>query len=143
MQKVFGFYGYSDSGKTTLIEGLTRRFASLGWKVAVVKRSKEATADLPGTDTQRYIQSGAAASVFSGKEETDFFIHSHLDEKEIVSRLQVIDEFDLVFIEGSRDPAIPKIRIGEIQQRENTIFTFAGDLNETFELIYKNFQPKE
>ena len=143
MQKVFGFYGYSDSGKTTLIEGLTRRFTSLGWKVAVVKRSKEISADLPGTDTQRYIQSGAAASVFSGKEETDFFIHSHLDENEILSRLQVIGKFDLVFIEGSREPAIPKIRIGEIQQRENTIFTFAGDLDEVFELIHTGYHLKE
>lgn len=143
MQKVYGFYGYSDSGKTTLIEGLTRRFTSLGWQVAVVKRSKEATADLPGTDTQRYIESGAAASVFSGKEETDFFIHSHLDENEILSRLQDLGEFDVVFIEGSREPAIPKIRIGDIEQRENTIFTFTGDVNEVVEMIQASYQSKE
>ena len=57
---LIGFYGYSNSGKTTLIERLIGDLRAEGLRVAAVKVSEQALSlDQPGKDSDRYAQAGA------------------------------------------------------------------------------------
>ena len=57
---VFTVSGYSDSGKTWLIEKLINSFILSGFKVGVIKHDgQDHIKDVPGTDTFRYSEAGA------------------------------------------------------------------------------------
>ena len=136
--RILGIYGYSDSGKTTLIEKLTSELSAIGWKVAVIKRSKEDYANISGKDTRRYLQAGAVVSVFSGTGETGIFIDGKINEMQIIKKILKLENYNMIFVEGSRDPEIPKIRIGEIEMRVNTLFTYQNDFTALMEIIINN-----
>jgi Ni2+-binding GTPase involved in maturation of urease and hydrogenase len=104
---VIGFYGYSNSGKTTLIESLCRDLRERGVRLAVIKQTdQEIRMDQPGKDTYRFQEAGAEVVV-------------------------------LAIVESANDPHIPKIRLGEIEERPNTIWTYDGDYEKLLELIYQ------
>ena len=69
-QCVLAVCGVKNSGKTTLIEKLVRRFAALGYSVAVLKHDgHEFSCDVPGTDSYRFWEAGACGTaVFSGSQ---------------------------------------------------------------------------
>lgn len=126
--RVIGFYGYSGSGKTTLIEKLCRDLADRGINFAVIKQSDKAIRmDQPGKDTYRFQDAGAAVVALASQSETDLIINRALAISEIVKLIKAAGEVDLVIVESCNDPAIPKIRLGEIEERENTIWTYDGD----------------
>ena len=50
-------------------------------------------------------------------------------------KLYPAGEIDLVIVESARDPEIPKIRLGEIEERSNTLWTYDGDYRRLLELI--------
>jgi molybdopterin-guanine dinucleotide biosynthesis protein B len=52
---LFGIAGWSNSGKTTLIEKLVRHFADRGLRVATIKHTHHKfDIDAPGSDTARH-----------------------------------------------------------------------------------------
>ena len=58
--RVVGFIGYSNTGKTTLIEKLIPIFTSRGLRVAAIKHAHHGfDMDRPGKDSYRYRQAGA------------------------------------------------------------------------------------
>jgi len=125
---ILGFYGKSKIGKTTLIEKLISDLASQGYSIAAVKRTdKHINVDTPGKDTARFSQVGAKSVVLSTPSETTYFVQTHSEEKDILNHLQSMDEFDFIFIEGAQEEQIPKIRMGRMKKRLNTIFTYNGD----------------
>ena len=79
-QCVLAVCGVKNSGKTTLIEKLVRRFAALGYSVAVLKHDgHEFSCDVPGTDSYRFWEAGACGTaVFSGSQ---FFIRKKMGER--------------------------------------------------------------
>ena len=109
----------------------------------MIKCSKEPSANTTGMDTHRYLEAGALVSVFAGQEETGFFINSHMHEKEIIELLVAFGKIDIILVEGSRDPEIPKIRIGEIELRPNTITTYQGDYSQILKLILEDKEQEE
>jgi len=44
-------------------------------------------------------------------------------------------KYDLVIVEGANDKTTPKIRIGNIPERENTILTYDGNFKELINTI--------
>jgi molybdopterin-guanine dinucleotide biosynthesis protein B len=59
--KVVGFIGYSNTGKTTLIEKLIPIFVARGLTVSTVKNAHHGfDMDRPGKDSYRYRQAGSA-----------------------------------------------------------------------------------
>jgi molybdopterin-guanine dinucleotide biosynthesis adapter protein len=59
--KVIGFIGYSNTGKTTLIEKLIPLFIARGLKVSTVKNAHHGfDMDRPGKDSYRYREAGSA-----------------------------------------------------------------------------------
>ena len=133
---ILGFYGKSNIGKTTLIEKLISDLASQGYSIAAVKRTdKPINVDTPGKDTARFSRAGAKSVVLSTPSGTTYFVQTHSEEKDIINHLQSMDGFDFIFIEGAHEEQIPKIRLGRIKKRLNTIFTYNGDYSMLFEKL--------
>jgi len=109
---VIGVSGYSDSGKTLLIEQLVPRLQARGLRVAVVKDCEHPVeADRPGKDTDRLFAAGADV-LASGTNET--FIRLHASRMPLAECLRRLPPgYDLVLAEGFRDEAIAKIRLDE------------------------------
>ena len=133
---VIGFYGESNTGKTTLITNLIRKLTGDGFKVATIKNSdKEINIDIPGKDTFRHAQAGATLTALSSKNETDFIVKKNIVIKDIISFISQIDSYNFIFVEGAYDKSISKIRIGNIIKRDNTIIDYDGDFEKLYNLI--------
>jgi molybdopterin-guanine dinucleotide biosynthesis protein MobB len=136
--KVFGIYGTSDSGKTTLLVQLVTRFTKEGYRVATVKQTdKEISMDVKGKDTWRHHQAGAHLVVFSSRKETDFLLHAPLGTAEIMRKISVFGSVDYVFIEGADDPEVQKIQVGSGKKRSNTIASYKDNFQEIVALLKK------
>jgi molybdopterin-guanine dinucleotide biosynthesis protein B len=128
---VIGFYGYSDSGKTTLIERLIEELTLRGKKVSAIKQSSHPVSmDTGGKDTFRFTRAGADPVVLSSSIETDFKISRPLGINEIIQCITAIQPVDIIIIESARDAEIKKIRLGDIELRENTVWTYNGNFEE-------------
>jgi molybdopterin-guanine dinucleotide biosynthesis protein MobB len=140
---VIGFYGKSGSGKTSLIENLIKKLNSEGLKVATIKTTnKKISIDTQGKDTLKYNKAGSRVVVFSSPIETDFLVKEKLLTDDILKQIKFLDAFDIILIEGANDPDIPKIRLGDIEERENTIHHYTGDFEKVMELIKKKINKK-
>jgi molybdopterin-guanine dinucleotide biosynthesis protein MobB len=135
---VIGFYGYSNSGKTTLIERLIRDLKTEGYRVAAVKVSgHEPELDEPGKDTWRYAQAGAGVVALASKGGTAFLVDGTLDMATILDVLAVTRHPDIVLVEGARTDLIRKVRLGEIKERENTFWTYDGVYEHLLQIVHQ------
>ncbi len=138
---VFGIYGESDSGKTTLVVQLIKEFVREGYRIATVKQTdKSISIDTKNKDTWRHQNAGASLVVFSSRCETDFLLPEPMDGASIVRRITDLIDVDVVLIEGADDPAIPKIQIGARRKRSNTIARYDGNIQEILRIIKKGMQ---
>jgi molybdopterin-guanine dinucleotide biosynthesis protein MobB len=141
--KVFGVYGKSEIGKTTLIEQLVARLAKDGYQVATVKQTNKAISmDTTNKDTWRHHRAGAHLVVFSSRSETNFLLERPLSTSEILRRITAFGTFDIILIEGADDPSIPKIQIGLGKKRNNTIALYKENLEEILQLMKRNLQKQ-
>jgi len=139
--KVFGIYGESESGKTTLLVQLVTRFTKEGCRVATVKQTnKDISMDVKDKDTWRHHQAGARLVVFSSRLETNFLLDTPLSSAEILRRISDFGSVDYVFIEGADDPEIQKIQVGSGKKRSNTLATYKGNFQEILTLLKKEEQ---
>jgi len=133
---VVGFYGFSNSGKTTLIERLIQDLVSRGKKVSAIKQSGHPVSmDTEGKDTHRFSKIGADPVVLSSLIETNIKFNEPLEINEIIVIITKIIGPDIIIIESSHDKEIKKIRVGDIEIRENTIWTFNGNFEELIEKV--------
>ncbi len=138
---VIGLYGYSNSGKTTLIEKLICQLRQEKYKVAAIKVSgQEVSMDQPGKDTWRYAHAGAGTVVMASREETDFMIQQALDTEAIIGIITEVQPVDIILIEGVRDAKIQKIRLGDKELRENTIWDYDGIYEHLLEKIHSKLK---
>jgi molybdopterin-guanine dinucleotide biosynthesis protein B len=136
--KVFGVYGESDSGKTTLIVQLVTRLSKEGYQIATVKQTnKEISMDTKNKDTWRHHQAGAGLVVFSSRSETNFLLDKSLSFSEMLQSISDLGCFDLILVEGADDPDIPKIQVGPCKKRSNTIATYNDNFQEILALLKK------
>ena len=137
---IIGIYGHSNTGKTTLITALINKFNDDGFQVATIKRStKPFSFDTKHTDTWRHKHAGAQTVLFSSPHNTVLLTTQSIDELQNLELLTHVGNIDIILIEGSHHPIIPKIRIGSIQERENTCLTITeGNIDKTYEFIKKH-----
>lgn len=141
---VFGFYGKSNTGKTSLIVKIIKKLKSDGYKVAAVKiTDKKIGMDARGKDTWKYSQAGSKLTVLSSKIETDFILKENKDIDDIIGRINTLGYYDVILVEGANDKNIPKIRLGNIKERENTILSYTGNFDELIKNIKKEISKKE
>jgi molybdopterin-guanine dinucleotide biosynthesis protein MobB len=91
--------------------------------------------DTDEKDTWRYKKAGSGLAVFSSPIETDFLINKKIKTSEIINYLEKLDDFDIIIIEGANEKDIPKIRLGDIKKRQNTIYTYNGDFKKVIDII--------
>lgn len=110
---LFGIAGWSNSGKTTLIEKLATHFSGEGLRVATIKHTHHKfDIDTPGSDTARHRAAGAAeTAIVSGSrvafiEEIDSAGEPALEM--VAARLRPAD---IILVEGYKSANIPKIEV--------------------------------
>ncbi len=111
--KVFGFAGYSNSGKTTLIEMLIPRFVGRGLRISLIKHAHHGfDLDRPGKDSYRHREAGAT-EVFLVSSKRWVLMHELRDEEEpsLDAQMAIMAPCDLVLVEGFKYTAIPKIEV--------------------------------
>ena len=106
------FVGRSGSGKTTLLERLLPLLNERGVRVAVVKHAvRHAVAsDVPGTDTYRFWQVGAAQVALVAQDRLAW-TRRYEREPRLDEVLAQIDDVDLILIEGYKHSPFPKIEV--------------------------------
>lgn len=133
---IIGFYGKSNTGKTALIIEIIKRLTAEGFNVATVKiTNKNIGIDTEEKDTWKYRKAGSELVIFSSPVETDFIHMKNTDTNKILNYIENQEVFDVVLVEGARDKNIPKIRLGDILERENTLYTYNGDFKKLFKII--------
>ena len=125
---IIGFYGESNTGKTALLVEIINRLSKEGFNVASIKISdKGISIDSEGKDTWKHAEAGSKLVVFSSENETDFLLKQKISNNEIVEHIKHLGNFDIILVEGTNDEKTPKIRIGDIKERKNTILTYDDD----------------
>ena len=116
MQKVIGVAGFKNSGKTTLVEKLVRRFAEKGYRISTVKHAHHSfDIDHEGRDSFRHRKAGASQVAVISRERTAI-IHE-LRGAEPPSLNQVLAQLepcDLVIIEGYKRDSHDKIEVRDL-----------------------------
>jgi molybdopterin-guanine dinucleotide biosynthesis protein B len=134
--KILGFYGESNTGKTTTITELIKSLTLEGFNVSTVKiTDKNIELDVEGKDTWKHAEAGSSLVVLSSATETDYLIKKRQSIDDIVENISNIGNFDIILVEGANDEIIPKIRIGDIEKRTNTVFTYDGDFEKLKEFV--------
>ena len=136
--KIIGFYGYSNSGKTSLIFKLIKALKKAGLSTAVIKRTdKGISSESAEKDTSGFRSAGARITSFSSTSETNFVLPASMPLSQIIDQIRAFMEVDIIIVEGARDPEIWKVRLGDIPERDNTIYTYEGDFDNLMEIILK------
>lgn len=143
---ILGFYGRSNSGKTTLLETVIPILKSMGLRVATIKQTHhKVSADTKGKDTWRHRQAGADPVVLSSYVETALFVGHKLSLEEMIRMLTYVTPVDIILLEGWKHEDVPKVFIGgEGKQMPGTLLHYQGDPTQVINLIQdmmqKNFQ---
>jgi len=109
---VLALVGYSNSGKTTLMEKLVAGFVAQGLRIATIKHSHhQPEMDTPGKDSWRHKQAGASTSLLVGPDK--MLMVSDVDETLNPQRLteRLFSDYDLVLVEGYASVPGPKIEV--------------------------------
>lgn len=111
--KVFGFAGWSDSGKTTLIEQLVPRFVQQGVSVSLIKHAHhQFDIDRPGKDSYRHRHAGCT-EVMITSDVRWALMHELRGAREPTLEEQMghMSPVDLLLVEGWKWQPIPKLEV--------------------------------
>ena len=112
-RKAIGFIGYSNSGKTTLIEKLIPLFRAQGLSVSAIKNAHHGfDMDRPGKDSFRYRQAGAGQVLISTTERWALLTETPRGHATLEDLLAQLAQCDLVIVEGFKgEGRIPRIEV--------------------------------
>lgn len=110
---LIGIAGWSNSGKTTLIEKLVQHFAAKGLRVATIKHSHHKfEIDKPGSDTARHRSAGACeTAIVSGSRVAVVEEIETRGEPSLEDVARRLKPADLIFVEGYKSAEIRKIEV--------------------------------
>lgn len=114
MPKFLALSGYHNSGKTTVGTYIVAKLSEKGYKVGVIKSTKETTeeTDKPGSDTFKYRKAGARQVVLFQRDRMTLFIEDMPKDKDKVFSIfeRLFFDYDLVILEGFKEwRDVPKI----------------------------------
>ena len=109
---IVSIIGYSNSGKTTLVEKLIKEFKNKNLKVGTVKHDVHGfEMDHPGKDSFRHKKAGASISIISSPYQIGMVRDVDHDYKP-TELLPFFHDMDIVLVEGyKKDKTIHKIEI--------------------------------
>ncbi|MEG0821730.1 MAG: molybdopterin-guanine dinucleotide biosynthesis protein B [Burkholderiaceae bacterium] len=122
--KAFGFIGYSNSGKTTLIEKLLPLLTARGLKVSAVKNAHHGfDMDRPGKDSFRYREAGAGQVLIATQQRWALLTETPHRPAMLDELLEQLDPCDLVLIEGFKSEGeVPRIEVRRTTVTEPPLF---------------------
>lgn len=124
---VVSVVGKSDSGKTTLLEGLIREMKRRGYRVGTIKHDAHSfEMDRPGTDTWRHAQAGSDHVVISSPQRVAS-IRRVEQEQTLDELVATMTDVDIVLTEGYRRGNAPKIEVSR-QARSQTLLCSPEEL---------------
>jgi len=135
---VLSVVGKSDSGKTTVMEGLIRALSARGHRVATVKHHvHEVDIDVPGKDSWRHAHAGAVTTMISAP--TQFAVVRVTDRDRTLEELvEAAGDADILLTEGFQRAGDVKIEVSrrarstELVNDPATLFALVTD-NPDFE----------
>lgn len=122
--KAIGFIGYSNTGKTTLIERLIPLFAARGLRVSAIKHAHHGfDMDRPGKDSYRYREAGAGQVLIATDERWALLTETPRRPAPLDALLAQLAPCDLVIIEGFKSEGrIPRIEVRRTTNTEPPLF---------------------
>jgi molybdopterin-guanine dinucleotide biosynthesis protein B len=122
--KAIGIIGYSNTGKTTLIEKLIPLFTARGLRVAAIKNAHHGfDMDRPGKDSFRYREAGAAQVLIATGLRWALLTETAQRPATLDELLAELAPCDLVIVEGFKSEGhIPRIEVRRQTNTEPPIF---------------------
>lgn len=122
--KTIGFIGYSNTGKTTLIEKLIPLFNARGLAVSTVKNAHHGfDMDRPGKDSYRYRQAGSAQVLIATAERWALLTEVRQGPVPLEQLIGQLAPCDLVLVEGFKSEGhFPRIEVRRSTNTEPAIF---------------------
>jgi molybdopterin-guanine dinucleotide biosynthesis protein B len=123
-QKAIGFIGYSNSGKTTLIEKLLPIFRAQGVSVSAIKNAHHGfDMDRPGKDSFRYREAGAGQVLIATHLRWALLTETPQHAATLDELLGRLDPCGLVIIEGFKSEGrVPRIEVRRAINTEPPIY---------------------
>jgi molybdopterin-guanine dinucleotide biosynthesis protein MobB len=110
MPPVVSIVGRSESGKTTLIEGLIPEFRHRGYKIGTIKHTHHAPdIDQSGKDSARHRAAGAQTVILASSGQIAMI--KSAPSESIADLIRYFDDVDLLLTEGYKREKTPKIEI--------------------------------
>ncbi len=110
--------GYSDSGKTTLVERLVPALGELGSVATVKSIHHDVEIDAPGKDTYRHREAGAETVVGVGPSMQFQITKRGKDDgvgvADVLDQLEA-EHYDFVVVEGFKESSLPMVLVGDIE----------------------------
>lgn len=122
MIPVLSIVGRSNTGKTTLIEGLIPELKKRGYRVATIKHNLHGfDVDKPGKDSWRHRAAGAVTVVLSSPELVTVF--ETPDREYGIAELseRYIKDADIVLTEGYKGNPLPKIEVFRSELKQDLL----------------------
>ncbi len=111
MAPMIAFVGKTNSGKTTVLEGVVKALREKGYRVGVIKHSHHAVAlDTPGTDTWRLSRAGGDPVAIASPNAVWITAGPDGAGPEGTAA-QWVRDVDIVLCEGYKGSAIPKVEV--------------------------------
>lgn len=122
--KAIGIIGYSNSGKTTLIEKLIPIFIARGLTVSAIKNAHHGfDMDRPGKDSYRYREAGAGQVLISTGLRWALLTETPSHATGLDELMRLLAPCDLVIVEGFKSEGhIPRIEVRRSTTAESPLF---------------------
>jgi molybdopterin-guanine dinucleotide biosynthesis adapter protein len=113
--------GFSDAGKTTIIEKLVPELKQRGYRVGTVKHAAHGFAvDREGKDSWRHQQAGADIVAVAGPDKIAMVINTPDDILTTLRRMMT--DVDLMLAEGFKSSRLPKLEVLRKAVHANPLF---------------------
>ena len=121
---VVSFIGKKKSGKTTVVLGVINELQSRGYRVAALKHDTHGfEVDVPGTDSYRFREAGAAVVGISSPDKY-VWLNTVGEERPLEDLVgQIREPVDLVITEGFKKQDAPKIEVSRRARSSELVST--------------------
>jgi molybdopterin-guanine dinucleotide biosynthesis protein B len=121
MTPIVAVVGKSNSGKTTLMEGLIRELKRRGYRVGTIKHDAHSfQMDTPGKDTWRHAQAGSDHVVISSPRRVASI--RRIEQEQSLDELAAqMTSVDIILAEGYKHGNAPKIEVSRRERSQTLI----------------------
>ncbi|KUO60395.1 MAG: molybdopterin-guanine dinucleotide biosynthesis protein MobB [Gracilibacter sp. BRH_c7a] len=111
----------SGTGKTTFLERLIKEVVDRGYRVGTIKSDAHGfEMDVPGKDTWKFSQAGAKATAIIGPDKFAV-IHKTNQRKELDEVIAMIEDVDIILIEGYKTSTLPRFEVVRREKGTNIV----------------------